>query len=42
MLVYVLGGGTFDVTLLEMYGGVLEVKASSGVNQLAGRTLTSA
>lgn len=37
ILVYDLGGGTFDVTLLEMFGGVLEVKASSGNNTLGGK-----
>ena len=37
ILVYDLGGGTFDVTLLEMFGGVLEVKASSGDNALGGK-----
>ena len=37
ILVYDLGGGTFDVTLLEMFDGVLEVKASSGDNQLGGK-----
>ncbi|MGB8454092.1 MAG: Hsp70 family protein [Anaerocolumna sp.] len=36
ILIYDLGGGTFDVTLLELYQGVLEVKASSGDNQLGG------
>jgi len=39
ILVYDLGGGTFDVTLLEMFDGVLEVKASSGDNQLGGKDL---
>lgn len=37
ILVYDLGGGTFDVTLLEMFEGVLEVKASSGDNRLGGK-----
>ena len=37
ILVYDLGGGTFDVTLLEMFEGVLEVKASAGDNQLGGK-----
>lgn len=37
LLVYDLGGGTLDVTLLEMFEGVLEVKASSGNNQLGGK-----
>lgn len=37
ILVYDLGGGTLDVTLLEMFQGVLEVKASSGNNHLGGK-----
>lgn len=37
VLVYDLGGGTLDVTLLEMFQGVLEVKASSGNNHLGGK-----
>ena len=37
ILVYDLGGGTFDVTLLEMFDGILEVKASNGDNQLGGK-----
>ena len=37
VLVYDLGGGTFDVTLLEMFDGVLEVKASGGDNELGGK-----
>lgn len=37
ILVYDLGGGTLDVTVLEMFEGVLEVKASSGNNRLGGK-----
>ena len=37
ILVYDLGGGTLDVTVLEMFEGVLEVKASSGINKLGGK-----
>ena len=42
VLVYDLGGGTFDVTLREMFGGVLEVKASGGDNQLGGKDFDQA
>jgi len=31
-----LGGGTFDISLLEIGGGVIEVKATSGNNHLGG------
>ncbi|WP_300276158.1 Hsp70 family protein [Peptacetobacter sp.] len=37
ILVYDLGGGTFDVTVLELYKGVLDVKASRGNNKLGGK-----
>lgn len=37
ILVYDLGGGTLDVTILEMFECVLEVKASSGNNKLGGK-----
>lgn len=37
ILLYDLGGGTFDVTVLEMFEGVLDVKASSGNNKLGGK-----
>ena len=37
ILIYDFGGGTFDVTLLEIFDGVLEVKASSGNNELGGK-----
>ncbi|MBK8251573.1 MAG: Hsp70 family protein [Polyangiaceae bacterium] len=36
VVVYDLGGGTFDVSVLEMFDGVLEVKASAGNNKLGG------
>lgn len=36
ILVYDLGGGTFDVTLLEVKGKVVEVKATSGDTHLGG------
>ncbi len=42
VLVYDLGGGTFDVTLLELFEGVLEVKASAGDNQLGGKDFDEA
>ena len=36
ILVFDLGGGTFDVSLLEIGDGVVEVKATSGDNRLGG------
>ncbi len=36
ILVFDLGGGTFDVSLLEIGEGVVEVKATSGDNNLGG------
>lgn len=36
VLVFDLGGGTFDVSLLEIGGGVVEVRATSGDNHLGG------
>ncbi|WP_017612991.1 molecular chaperone DnaK [Nocardiopsis salina] len=36
ILVYDLGGGTFDVSLLEVGDGVVEVKATNGDNLLGG------
>ncbi|MGW4207964.1 molecular chaperone DnaK [Lentzea sp. NPDC004789] len=36
ILVFDLGGGTFDVSLLELGDGVVEVRATSGDNHLGG------
>lgn len=36
ILVYDLGGGTFDVSILELGDGVFEVKSTSGNNNLGG------
>src|ERR1700733_3385276 len=36
VLIFDLGGGTFDVSILEITGGVFEVKSTSGNNRLGG------
>jgi molecular chaperone DnaK len=36
VLVYDLGGGTFDVSLVELVGGIVEVRASHGNTRLGG------
>jgi len=36
VMVYDLGGGTFDVSVLEVFGGVREVRATAGNSQLGG------
>ena len=36
VMVYDLGGGTFDVSILELGDGVFEVKATNGNNRLGG------
>lgn len=36
ILVYDLGGGTFDVSVLDINGGVIEVLATAGNNRLGG------
>ncbi|KQN00227.1 Hsp70 family protein [Sphingomonas sp. Leaf25] len=35
-LVFDLGGGTFDVSIVEMFDGIIEVRASAGDNRLGG------
>lgn len=42
LMVFDLGGGTFDVTLLEVFDGVVEVKASAGESRLGGEDYTDA
>ena len=37
ILVYDLGGGTFDVSILELGDGVFEVKSTNGNNPLRWR-----
>jgi len=36
VLIFDLGGGTFDVSLLTLDGGVFEVKATAGDTHLGG------
>lgn len=35
-LVFDLGGGTFDVSIVEMFAGIIEVRATAGDNRLGG------
>lgn len=37
ILVYDLGGGTFDVSILEIFDGILDVKSSRGNDRLGGK-----
>jgi molecular chaperone HscC len=39
-LVFDLGGGTFDVSVVELFDGMIEVKSSTGDNQLGGEDFT--
>ncbi|HEX3313636.1 MAG TPA: Hsp70 family protein [Gemmataceae bacterium] len=40
LLIFDLGGGTFDVSVVEIFDGVIEVKASSGETFLGGEDFT--
>lgn len=40
-LVFDLGGGTFDVSIVEMFDGIVEVRASAGDNRLGGDDFSS-
>jgi len=42
IIVIDLGGGTFDVSVLELFDGVMEVHASAGDNYLGGEDFTNA
>lgn len=42
ILVYDLGGGTFDVSVVELFDGIVEVKASAGNNHLGGMDFDNA
>jgi molecular chaperone HscC len=41
-LVFDLGGGTFDVSILELFEGVMEVRATAGDNCLGGEDFVTA
>ena len=42
LVVFDLGGGTFDVTVLEIFEGVLEIKGAAGESRLGGEDFTEA
>lgn len=42
LLVFDFGGGTLDVTILEMFSGVLEVKTTDGDKELGGKDIDEA
>ncbi len=41
-LIFDLGGGTFDVSLVEMFDGIIEVRSSAGDNRLGGEDFNQA
>jgi molecular chaperone HscC len=40
-LVFDLGGGTFDVSVVDLFEGIIEIKASTGDNYLGGEDFTN-
>jgi molecular chaperone HscC len=42
LLIFDIGGGTFDVTVLELFDGVVQVKSSAGESRLGGEDYTDA
>lgn len=42
ILIFDLGGGTFDISILEMFEGIMEIRASAGDNFLGGEDFTEA
>lgn len=42
LLIFDLGGGTFDVTILNVFDGVIDVCASGGISRLGGEDYTEA
>jgi molecular chaperone HscC len=42
LLIFDLGGGTFDVSVVELFDGALEVRASAGETSLGGEDFTRA
>lgn len=41
-LVFDLGGGTFDVSIVEIFSGIIEVRSSAGDNHLGGKDFSDA
>lgn len=39
-LIFDLGGGTFDVSIVELFSGIIEVRSSAGDNRLGGEDFT--
>ncbi len=41
LMIFDLGGGTFDVSILELFDGIMEVRAIAGDNYLGGEDFTN-